>query len=136
MLAGQDQLLHPRLAGDAHDLAGVELARIEHRLALIAVSPFLARKGIDGEVSEPDEFHLLPLKLARTGHRPVRRGRRHAREGPARRRKHYAAQPQNSSTIHDLPSFLHRRNGWEARTLSRKKREHPSHRDYVFAEPI
>ena len=70
MLAGEDQFLHARLPRDADDLAGIEVGRIENVLTLIAVAPFLAGKSIDGEMSKTDELHLLPLKLARAGHRP------------------------------------------------------------------
>ena len=77
MFRRQNQSLHACFFGDACDLIGIEVGRIEQSRIFITVSPLFISEGVDGEVYESIEFELVPLKLSRCGHRPKRfRGQR------------------------------------------------------------
>src|SRR5258707_14719931 len=75
VFGGEDELFHAGLGGGARDLAGVKIHWIEDLFAFVALVPFLVSESVDCEMEETDEFHFLPLKLARAGHRSVRSGR-------------------------------------------------------------
>src|SRR5581483_3060417 len=71
----QDQSFHPRGFGDRYDLAGIEGGGIEDLFVLVAVAPFLVRKGVHREMEEPVEFHRVPAQLPLAWHRAVGGGR-------------------------------------------------------------
>ena len=65
MFRGQNQFLHARIVRDRHYLIGIEIGGIEDLFLLVAVTPLLIGEGIDSEMNESIELHLVPSKLPR-----------------------------------------------------------------------
>src|SRR5699024_5649136 len=94
VLRGEDHVLRPDVAGQAHPLVGVEIAGVEDVRGEGSVAPFLAGEGVHAEVEEDAEAVSLPGELLGSGDKRMRRCGFHGtsqsnlgplREGTARR---------------------------------------------------
>src|ERR1035441_1093841 len=68
----QDEALHSRPLGRQNNLVRIEGGRVEDLFILIAIAPFFVGEGVDGEVQESIDLHLMPAQLPLRGPRPVR----------------------------------------------------------------
>ena len=72
MFGGNNRHLESRLLQGTHPLLAVQLRGLEEGRFLLAAPPLVSGKGVDAEMQETGELHLLPLQLLRSGHQPRR----------------------------------------------------------------
>ena len=65
VLAGQHHPLEPGVRQRLYNFVRIEIGRIEQLRLLVAITPFLPGKGIDGEMDEGIHLHIVPCQLSR-----------------------------------------------------------------------
>ena len=69
VLAGQHHSLEPGVRQRLYNFVRIEIGRIEQLRLLVAITPFLPGKGIDGEMDEGIHLHVVPCQLSRRRNR-------------------------------------------------------------------
>ena len=104
---GKNHAGHARFLRGPHNLVGIEIGRVEHLFALVAVTPLLVGECVHREVQEAVELHAVPAKLPLGGQGAVGSRGSDRVAAPGQRCQQGGRGSQRQEEPKEMPKVLH-----------------------------